>query len=157
MAHRHNKSQPKTFQQRQTEQRLRKEREDKDRAVVEDMASRFSCSDGVARDFAGQCEERLVDLDFDLLCSKLALDFWASPPDAAQPVVSLLRELEAERQRHLAALTQIRERLLDLTKNEPEHHHLPMPAVHYQEQVRDLLFPDLELRPVQNSALSGDR
>jgi len=24
-------------------------------------------------------------------------------------------------------------------------------------QVRDRLFPDLELRPVQNSALSGDR
>jgi len=33
MAHRHNKTQAKTFQQRQTEQRLRKDREDKDRGL----------------------------------------------------------------------------------------------------------------------------
>lgn len=156
MAHPHNKTHAKTFQQRQTERRLREEREDKDRAVVEDMASRFSCSDGVALDFAGQCEERLVDLDFDLICSKLALDFWADPPDAAHPVVDLLRELESERQRHRDALTQLRQRLLELTKNAAAHHHLPVPIERYQEQVRDRLFPDLKLRPVQNPAVSGE-
>jgi len=153
MAHRQNKTAPKTFQQRQTEQRLR---DDKNRAVVEDMASRFSCSSGVAKDFAGQCEERLVDLDFDLLCSELALGFWAAPPAAALPVVDALRELEAERRRHRAALAQLREHLLELTKGAAAHHHLSLPISHYQELIRDRLFPDLKLRPVQNPAASGE-
>ncbi|MBC7973930.1 MAG: hypothetical protein H7138_03020 [Myxococcales bacterium] len=114
----------KTLQQRQTEQRLS---DDKDRAVVEEMASRFSCSTGVANDFASQCETRIEDLDFDLICSDLALGFWSDPPEAARPVVEVLRELEAERRRHLAALTQLRERLLELTKGAPAHHHLTLP------------------------------
>ena len=89
MSRRTNKGHAKTFQQRQTEHRQRDE--DQDQAIVEDMASKYSCSNGVARDFAGQCEERLVDVDFDLLCSSLALDFWASPPERARPVVDVLR------------------------------------------------------------------
>jgi len=121
------------------------------------MASRFSCSSGVAKDFAGQCEERLVDLDFDLLCSELALGFWADPPEAARPVVDALRELEAERRRHMAALSQLRERLLELTKGAAAHQHLSLPISHYQGLVRDRLFPDLKLRPVQNPADSGER
>lgn len=153
MARPQNKTTPKTFQQRQTEQRLS---DHKNRAVVEDMASRFSCSSGVAKDFAGQCEERLVDLDFDLLCSELALGFWVDPPEAARPVVDALRELEAERRRHMAALSQLRERLLELTKGAAAHQHLSLPISHYQGLVRDRLFPDLKLRPVQNPADSGE-
>lgn len=151
MARKQNKTTPKTFQQRQTEQRLS---DDKDRAVVEDMASRFSCSSGVAKDFAGQCEERLVDLDFDLLCSELALDFWVDPPAAALPVIETLRELEDERRRYRAALYQLRERLLELTKGAAAHHHLSLPISHYQGLVRDRLFPELKLRLVQNPAVS---
>jgi hypothetical protein len=132
---------PKTFQQRQTERRHRPAAE-QDRAIVEDMASKFSCSNGVARDFAGQCEERLVDLDFDLLCSQLALDFWASPPERAQPVAEILRELADERQRHRDALARLRERLLDFTRTEATHHHLDLPIEHYRQQVRQRLFPD---------------
>ena len=89
---RHQNKTPKTFQQRQTEQRLR---DDRERAVVEDMASRFSCSHSVAHDFAAQCEERISDLNFDLIYSKLALDFWVDPPETTRPVVDALRELEA--------------------------------------------------------------
>lgn len=154
MARHPTKTPTKTFQQRQTEQRLS---DDKDRAVVEDMASRFSCSSGVANDFAGQCEERIADLDFDLICSELARGFWTDPPEPARPVVDVLHELEAERRRHLAALTQLRERLLALTKGAAAHHHLTLPIEHYQALVRDRLFPDLKLRPVQNSAVSGER
>ena len=154
MARRQNKTTPKTFQQRQTEKRLA---DDKDRAVVEDMASKFSCSHSVAHDFAGQCEERIADLDFDLICSKLALDFWADPPEAARPVVDALRELEAERRRHMATLGQLRERLLELTNDNAVHEHLSLPITHYQEQVRDRLFPDLKLRPVTNPAASIER
>jgi hypothetical protein len=139
MARGKNKAPTKTFQQRQTERRLAEER---DRAIVEDMAKKYTCSNSIAHDFAGQCEERLDDLDFDLLCSKMALDFWADPPEAAKPVVDLLRELEAERRRYRDVLTGLRERLLELTKSEPAHHHLPLPIAHYQQQVRDLLFGD---------------
>jgi hypothetical protein len=140
MSRRKQNSHAKTFQQRQTERRQREA--DPDRDIVEDMASKFSCSNGVARDFAGQCEERLVDLDFDLLCSQIALDFWASPPERARPVVEILRELAAERQRHRDALARLRERLLDFTRSEATHHHLDHPVEHYRQQVRQALFPD---------------
>jgi hypothetical protein len=152
MARRQNKPNTKTFQQRQTE-RLQEEAA-KDRAIVEDMASKYSCSNGIAHDFAGQCEERIGDLDFDLLCSELALDFWASPPPAAQPVVDLLCELAEERGRHHAALNSLRERLLATTRSNAVHQHLDLPIEHYRQQVRDRLFPDP--RPVQNHAVSGD-
>jgi hypothetical protein len=139
MARRPNRSHGKTFQQRQAE---RKANEARDRATVEDMATKYSCSNGIARDFAGQCEERIEDLDFDLLCSAMALDFWSSPPPAAQPVVDLLRELADERRRHQAALTTLRERLLETTRMEALHHHLDLPIEHYRKQVRErLLIP----------------
>lgn len=140
MSRRKQTSHAKTFQQRQTERHHRPA--EQDRAIVEDMASKFSCSNGVARDFAGQCEERLVDLDFDLLCSQLALDFWSSPPERARSVVDVLRELADERQRHRDALAQLRERLLDFTRSEATHHHLDLPIEHYRQQVRQALFPD---------------
>ena len=147
----------KTFQQRQTERHQRESEAAKDRAIVEDMAAQYSCSHGVARDFAGQCEERLVDVDFDLLCSDLALSFWSDPPQPALPVVDLLRELAAERRRYRDAIADLRERLLALTNGNPVHHHLPLPVDYYEAKVRDRLFPNLELRPVQNRAPSGDR
>jgi hypothetical protein len=72
-------------------------------------------------------------------------------------VVDVLRELEAERRRHTAALSQLRKRLLELTKGAAAHHYLSLPISHYQGLVRDRLFPDLQLRPVQNPADSGER
>lgn len=152
MARGHNKT-TKTFQQRQTERHLD---DAKDRAIVEDMAKKYTCTNSIARDFASQCHERITDVDFDLLCSRLALDFWADPPEAAQPVVGVLRDLEAERQRYLVALTQLRDRLVELTRTNAFHEHLPLPIEHYQALVRDRLFPDLKLRPVQNHAASRD-
>jgi hypothetical protein len=140
MSRRKHNNHAKTFQQRQTERRQREANQDRD--IVEDMASKFSCSNGVARDFAGQCEERLVDLDFDLLCSQIALDFWVSPPERARPVVEILRELADERQRHRDAIARLRERLLDFTRTEATHHHLDHPIEHYRQQVRQALFPD---------------
>ncbi len=140
MSRRKHNGHVKTFQQRQTE---RRQRDAQDEAVVEDMAAKYSCSNGVARDFAGQCEERLVDVDFDLLCSSLALDFWASPPERARPVVDALRELADERQRYKDALTRLRDRLRDFTRSETTHHHLDLPIEHYRHQVRQALFPDL--------------
>jgi len=150
---RHQNKPPKTFQQRQTERRLH---DDHNRAVVERIASQFSCSSQVACSFADQCEARISDVDFDLICNKLALEFWAAPPEAARPVIDVLRELEAERQRHMAALGHLRERLLELSKDKAVHEHLSLPIMHYQEQVRDQLFPGLKLRPVQNPPVSRE-
>lgn len=90
------------------------------------------------------------------MCSELALGFWADPPEPARPVVDLLRELAAERRRHHDAITGIRERPLALTEGDPVHHHLPQPIDHYEAIVRDRMFPELELLPVQNRAASRD-
>jgi len=62
-----------------------------------------------------------------------------------RPVVDALRELAAERQRHFDALTRLEERLRELTKGNVEHHHLALPSTHYQQKIRDRIFPDLEL------------
>jgi hypothetical protein len=141
MARRTNKTNAKTFQQRQTE---RRGSDAEDRAVVEDMASTFACSNAIARDFAGQCEERLVDVDFDLICSELAGAFWTSAPETALPLVSALQELQAERRRHRDELVRLGTQLRALTQTEDVvHHHLDLPIEHYREQVRQRLFPDL--------------
>jgi len=153
MARRRNKSHGKTFQQRQTE---RAQADEQDRSVVDDMVTKYVCSNGIAHDFAGQCDERITDLDFDLLCSDMALEFWASPPSDAQAVVDLLRELADERRRHQAALRSLHARLFATTQT-AAHAHLNLPADHYRGLVRDRLFPGLELRPVQNRAVSGER
>ena len=153
MTRRNPKAPVKTFQQRQTERHLADAR---DRAIVEDMAKNYTCTTSIAHDFAGQCHVRITDVDFDLICNQLALDFWADPPEAARPVVDVLRELAAERRRHLAVLTQLQERFLVFTRTNPIHEHLPLPIEHYQVQVRDRLFPDLTLPPVQKLAAAGD-
>lgn len=138
MAH-HRKSQGKTFQQRQSERAQSAARE---RDLVDDMASAYTCSDAIAHDFAEQCDLRIEDLTFDLLCSQLALDFWATPPAPAQPVADLLLELAEERRRHQAALTNLRQRLLDSTTSDADHIHLELPKDHYRQLIRDRLFPD---------------
>ena len=138
MARPHKKSNGKTFQQRQSE---RAQAAARNRELVEEMASAYSCSNSIARDFAEQCDLRIDDLRFDLDCSKLALDFWATPPEAAEPVIALLRELAEERRRHQDALANLRERLLETTRSEV-HQHLELPVEHYERQIRDQLFSD---------------
>lgn len=152
---RQQKKPAKTFQQRQSE---RKQREDQETTeLVEEMASRYSCSVGIARDFVEQCTLRLDDLDFDLACNQLALDFWSSPPEPAQPIIELLHEIAVERRRHAEALTSIRERLTQLSDERATHHHLPLPLDHYEHQIRDRLYPEPGPRPVQNQADLRDR
>lgn len=156
MAKRRKKHQGKTFQQRQNERRLNDEAAD--RALVEDMATKYTCSNAVARDFAEQCHLRLEDLEFDLVCNTMALDFWTSSPPAVQHVVDLLRELADERRRHQAALRSLHDRLIETTRRADVHHHLDLPIEHYQDVVRQrVLLEDPDPRPVQISAVSGDR
>jgi len=135
---RKNKAPAKSFQQRQTEKRAAQQ----DQAVVEDMAAAFTCAEHLARDFAGQCEERLGEVDFDLLCGELALEFWADGPAAAQPVIDLLRELEAESRRSRDALQALRARLLEAAAQQGMHLHLEAhPIEHYRQAIKQRLFP----------------
>lgn len=141
------------------EREARRQRRDQDQLaeMVADIASKYSCSTEIARDFAEQCENRIDDLDFDLACSNLALDFWAGSYDRAQPVIDVLRALAVERRRHADAIADLHRRLVELTKVEAVHQHLELPASHYETEVRRRLFPEPAPRPVQNYATSGDR
>jgi hypothetical protein len=125
----------------------RKQREDEDLAkTIEDIAAHFTCMIEVARDFAGQCEASMGDLDFDLACTELALEFWAGRPGLPEHVLALLTELAAERRRHRDATAALAARLTafadeaDLT--EAGHVHLE-PIEAYRARVRQRLYPDL--------------
>lgn len=145
----------KTFQQRQTEKRKREDLEEQDRAIVEDTAARFTCSNQLAADFAQQCENRIEELDYDLALSELAASLWAASPHATQPVVAVLADIEAERRRYQAALLELRARLLPLTGEHGPHYHLPVDRAHAQRVVRDKLLPNVTSRPVEISATPG--
>lgn len=143
---------PKTYQQRQTEKR---QREEQDRALVEDTVSRFSCSNQIATDFAHQCEVRIDDLDFDIIISELADRFWSKQSDSKQPVVAILRQIDAERRRHREALLELRERLLPLTGETGPHHHLALEPEYARQLVRAALLGEDPPRPVEISATPG--
>ena len=142
MSRRKNQGHIKTFQQRQSE---RFRQLNQERMFIEHVVSNYTCSSSLASDFAAQCELRLNALDFDLRCSMLALEFWASSPERARPIIDALRELADERKRHRDALDRLHERLLDLTRREAMHHHLELPLDHYRQQVRRVLFRDSAL------------
>ena len=147
----------KTFQQRQSEKLVsRQDRADRPcgrrgHGIAILMLER------PCRDFAHQCEHRIEDLDFDLVFSELALDFWSEEPEPARGVVDALRELEAERQRHFDALTVLEKRLRELTKGDVAHHHLPLPNAHYQQKSATASSEISSSRLVHNYAASGER
>jgi hypothetical protein len=152
------KKQGKTFQQRQTERKLRDQQERLERdTVVEDMAAKYSCSTETARDFAHQCGDHLDEFEYYFDCASVALDFWSEAPTAkAKPVVDALRELAAELERHHSVIDDLHGRLIQLANDASVHEHLEQPAEHYQQQLRLRLFPDPDPRPVQNHAASRD-
>jgi hypothetical protein len=143
MARRRNR--PTRADRRAQERREQRRVEEDVAATVVDVASRFTCSTGVAQDFADQCEQRIEDLDFDLTCNRLALEMWEPiASDAARPVVALLHEIAAERDRHRQALVELQIRLDEYAQQEI-HEHLE-PVDKYQELVfRRLFEPDEQL------------
>jgi hypothetical protein len=153
---RRRKKQGKSFQQRQAERKQHgQQREPSLEDVLAEMAAKYTCSTETARDFAGQCSDRLEDLEYDLDCSRIARDFWSDAPAHTAPLADALRELTAEHERHAEVLADLHRRLIELTNDDTVHHHLDPPG-HYRDQLRLRLFPDPEQRPVQNHAVSGD-
>jgi hypothetical protein len=124
---------------RANERRKEKQAAEELATAVEDTTSRFTCTTGVAEDFADQCEQRIYDLEFDLVCTRLALEMWGPVPSVtARPVVELLREVLAERERHHQALMQLGQRLDEYAQRDIHEHLEPMEK--YAELVFKRLF-----------------
>jgi len=109
--------------------------------VVHDTAARFTCAAETADDFAYQCTHALEELDINLLFNRLALEIWNEPPERAEPLVTALQELLAERLRHRDTLQRLGQRLQSLADDPALHIHLePLDA--YRELVRNRVFPE---------------
>ncbi len=109
--------------------------------VVHDTAARFTCAAETADDFAYQCTHALEELDINLLFHRLALEIWNDTPQRAEPLVTALEELLAERLRHRDTLQRIGQRLDNLANDPSFHIHLePLDA--YRELVRNRVFPE---------------
>jgi hypothetical protein len=154
---RRRKKEGKSFQQRQAERKQREQQQHQELdEIVEDMAMRYTCSTATARDFADRCSDQLDDLEYELDCSRIAMDFWSDAPAHSARLVDALRELVAEHGRHAAVIADLHRRMLELANDEVAHHHLDQSREHYQDQLRLRLFTAPELRPVQDHAISAD-
>lgn len=109
-------------------------------AVVQDTAGRFTCAAETADDFAYQCTHALEELDLDLLVHRLALEIWREHPDRAPTLLDLLEELLTERMRYRETLERFDQRLQALADDPAFHIHLE-PLEKYRALVRSRLFP----------------
>lgn len=109
-------------------------------AVVQDTAARFTCAAETADDFAYHCTHALEELDLDLLVHRLALEIWREHPERAPALLDALEELLAERLRHREMLERIGQRLQTLADDPAFHIHLEPPDK-YRDLVRSRLFP----------------
>lgn len=107
--------------------------------MVEEMAAKYTCSTEIARDFGNQCDGRLEDVEFDLACSGLALDFWSPSLRRHTRLVALLTNLAIEQGRHAQALTDLRQGFRELAAEAAEHEHLE-PAANYRAMLQRRLF-----------------
>lgn len=110
---RRRKKQDQSFQQRKTHQKRQLDEQ------VESTAAAFACSTELARHFTARCDEKINEAHCEVDRVRVALRFWREAPDQAAPLVNVLRELEDAHERHAAALTDLRIKMLTLTQNEP--------------------------------------
>jgi hypothetical protein len=122
--------------------------------IVQDMAMRYTCATETARDFADRCSDQLDDLEYELDCSRIAIDFWSEAPAHTALLVNALRELAAEYERHAAVVADLHRRMSELANSEAVQHHLEKSPEHYQDELRLRLFTAPELRPAQDRDLS---
>lgn len=129
---------------RREERRFRRQQRDRQRQeqdnVVLDSAATLTCAAETAADFAGQCAQQEQELQLDLSFLNLALEIWDERPQpSTQPLLSALRELLQERQRHMLALKVLGAQLRCIAEDPSLHIHLD-PIERYQQLVRDRLF-----------------
>jgi hypothetical protein len=154
---RRRKKQGKSFQQRKGERNQREQQRQRELdAIVEDLATRYTCSVETARDFADRCSDQLDDMEYELDCTRVAVDFWSDAPSHTAPLVEALRELVAEHERHAAAIAALHGRMSELASDEAVHHHLDEPPEYYEDELRLRLFTPPELRPVEVDSIAAD-
>lgn len=91
--------------------------------LIADTLATFTCATQIAHDFLHQCVDELESLDCHLDYNQLAIQMWGDSSTHAPQLVSILSAYLAARERHLDALTGLRQRLTALLAI-PNHHHL---------------------------------
>jgi hypothetical protein len=154
---RHRNKHHRTFQQRQTERRQHEEQKQLAfDTALEDMAVKYCCSRAISREFTNQCLSRLEELEFDLKCSRVALEFWSAPTHIATPVSEVFRNLVAEHERHASMLVELNRRLTEITENAALHQHLPLPIGHYENRLRVHLLAEADEPSIKNDSTPED-
>ena len=108
-------------------------------AVVQDTAARFTCAAETADDFAYQCTHALEEIEPDLVVHRLALEIWREHPDRAPALLEALEQLMTERMRYREMLQRFEKLLEALAENPAFHIHLE-PLEKYRALVRSRLF-----------------
>lgn len=114
--------------------------------VVEEITTTYSCSTGVAQDFAEQCDRRLDDVLDEIPFTRAGLVLWEGRPGREQ-LAAVISDYLAEQQRHAQALSSLLRRFeaLSIARTPEAHEHLE-PIEDYREKVRQTIFAD-EPRP----------
>lgn len=125
------------------ERRRRQERADEQLFddVASDTAAVFTCSRSTAEDFAGQCADRLEELDADIQFNQVAAEIWSGRPGRAGELAAALAALCTERERQRDAMTALCDRFEALARDEAFDEHLD-PVAQWREFIRQRLFPD---------------
>lgn len=119
--------------------RLRRDAQELDK-IVRDTAAVFRSSFETGRDCAAECHQRRDDLRANLNYRRLPYETWRGRP-GAEELVSIMADLIAENERHLAAIDRLCHRIDDLTENGTWHETLG-PDLVPDELVRCRLFSD---------------
>jgi hypothetical protein len=136
MARRGKKLTPAEKQRRQARQREQDRLE-----AITGMTEQLTCLVTLAQEGADDCELQVEDLAFDLITSRLAVEFWGDHP-AAQDVVAMFAELAAENQRHCDVVSALAVRFNAFVHSQAgrEHVHL-RPSEPYRQRVVEQLYP----------------
>jgi hypothetical protein len=119
--------------------RLRRDAQELDK-IVRDTAAVFRSSFETGRDCAAECHNRRDDLCADLNYRRLPYEIWRARP-GAEELVSIMADVIAENERHLAAIERLCLRVDDLTDNGTWHETLSTDMVP-DELIRRRLFSD---------------
>lgn len=123
-------------------QRRKAQQHERDRLIeITGLTAYLTCLDSLALHVVDDCQYHAENLAFDLATSRLAVEFWADHP-AAQDVVAIVTELEAEHQRHCDAISAFADRLQAFlqTAGPLAHVHL-RPTEPYRQRVEANLYP----------------
>jgi len=134
----------KTKPGRTDKRRLKQEARDRQRDldVIQDTAGRFTCPSEVVHDFLYQCTDRMEGVEIDLDFNRVAHQIWRDRPGVGQQIGEALAGFIEERERHLRALADLRQRFAAIEAQGPGHDHLE-PIESYRELVRARIFPDV--------------